>query len=1720
MSFSKHLLVALGLLASNTGYAKQWDTAEISKTEKQAITAVNQFIKQDKKSELYSLLPNNKQKDLRNIMQFSEGSEPSFATLTNKPHTLVTILESFYGHQKIPYASLLLTHSNSTVYNDNAIYLYRTILENDDEGAPYALQELDKLNLSGDTKNLKSRQELHKSYDFDLTRIEVNNEQSYPEVCLEFNKNIRATPAQNWEQFITLNPAPRGEWAYKGYELCFNGEWQQRYQVSINKNLQSDNRLNLKEDKTETVNTGMRKPTIRFAATGSVLNNDSDRYIAVATANVDNVDVELWQIPANNLSNGRVQAIIESPKEVSSWKLNSILEREAEKLFQGTFKVEDTKANETVTTNVFFDDLIGKKQIKPGIYVVKAGSTDPNGAQGTQIAFSLANAGFSAYLTDEGLWAELRSLTSTEVVTRQTVTLYSRNNTILGTAQTNKHGVAHFAKPLISGEQGLRPSHIVSENDGYFAYLDIIDDPVDLSDKGLSGIVSNAPLRSWVWSDRGIYRPNDTAHIMWLLKTPEGKPFHSTPIWAELIRPDGKVFIDTMIKADASGAYSFDHYFDNNTRQGNWTLRLSLGKNGAVLANKKIPVSAITPQQVEARIEHIKKPIYGNQDVSFTVKADWLYGAPASDLTTNISQHISTRTLDNQQWQDWQIGLHDDSRFEDAYSYDSKQTDQDGKADFTVAIGELPFSTQPLALNIKATVNEPSGQQVVTKYNKAISRKQPYIAIKSGKEKTANIALINEKGELQRGGSTWQLFRVHYNYYWYNNRGSWQYQHNESRQLVTSGSLTFDGTKPSMVSLPLDDGAWVLVVRGEHANVAASLPLEYGRYASPKKDNAPDSITITSDKKRYLDGEDVTVHLTAPFDGLASIKLANNDSIIKNYEVEFTDGTATFEFEWDDKWDQGLWLMVNAFNKDQENAHNRRAVGLHWIGGDLQQYSIDLAMDVPETTVPNTKLTIPLHIPESQRDETTWVRVAVIDDGLYRLAKASFSNPLLAFWEKEQLNAQFFDIWGNIIRQMKARQAALRSGAGDDESGDISALKALPELDLQLVTFWSKPIQFDDDGNASVSIDIPQFNGRLRVMAAAWNENRLGASEQTVEVRAPLVGTLYSPAYLSPDDTSSLRLRLHNTTDKPMTVSAAITALGITLENTSEVTETFSLAPNEIKWVERNFTVDSKDSNRATIDVTVSGDKPLTIHRFIDIRPAHYPIKKQSITVLDAGKSEGFPPASNGKAFDRRVFISTRAPFDLENTIHQLSTYPYGCAEQITSKAWNNLLLADLIPRYNLSEKELGNASQRESRLFSSHTKLANYQLQDGGFSLWGYDSSDMWLTAYIAEFLLDSQKSKQLGNKGVLTSALGSLRAFVMYGSDDIAAQSYAHYVLAKAGAPIQGASLRFAENLLNGDATPSLSTATIHTVAALVWHGEISLATRLMKTLNSQPLDSEMYNTYENYGSGLRNYTQSLSVLYQLKQQLDAMGAGDALQNATTTAIDTMWKPLQQALANDSYHSTQELHWLAQLATQLPQSDGRAQLLVNNQALTVDGSKTVSVKATEMLNIVNQDQKSVYVTLSDWVIPTSDTKVENGYRIDMRYEDANGNEVTIKNLKNNQQIYAIATISVDKTTDTGDVMFAYPLASGLSIMPLSQSSQDKSDRRWYKKLKHAQFSENRDDRHIAAFNVQSGEVFTHVFMLRATRSGTWHAPAYGIENMYQPQFRAMYPNSVITIH
>ncbi len=94
------------------------------------------------------------------------------------------------------------------------------------------------------------------------------------------------------------------------------------------------------------------------------------------------------------------------------------------------------------------------------------------------------------------------------------------------------------------------------------------------------------------------------------------------------------------------------------------------------------------------------------------------------------------------------------------------------------------------------------------------------------------------------------------------------------------------------------------------------------------------------------------------------------------------------------------------------------------------------------------------------------------------------------------------------------------------------------------MALFSGLVKVGADGNASVTLDIPDFNGELRLMAVAMTDTQARHADRPLTVRDPVVADIVLPRFLAPGDHAAAALNMNNVEGRPGTYVATLTAAG------------------------------------------------------------------------------------------------------------------------------------------------------------------------------------------------------------------------------------------------------------------------------------------------------------------------------------------------------------------------------------------------------------------------------------------------------------------------------------------------------------------------------------------------------------------------------------------------
>ena len=199
-----------------------------------------------------------------------------------------------------------------------------------------------------------------------------------------------------------------------------------------------------------------------------------------------------------------------------------------------------------------------------------------------------------------------------------------------------------------------------------------------------------------------------------------------------------------------------------------------------------------------------------------------------------------------------------------------------------------------------------------------------------------------------------------------------------------------------------------------------------------------------------------------------------------------------------------------------------RAIGVAWFAIDRGAHTLDVKLDAPPLARPRQSMTLPIHLAGLAPGEEARVTVSAVDVGILNLTGFKTPDPGGYFFGQRKLPVEIRDLWGMLIDGMQGAAGAIHTG-GDAEAGLEGNVPTQEPLAL-----FSGVVKVDDQGNASVSFDLPAFNGSVRLTAVAWSKDKVGSAQADVTVRDSVVVAATLPRFLNVGDRSEMHVDIDN----------------------------------------------------------------------------------------------------------------------------------------------------------------------------------------------------------------------------------------------------------------------------------------------------------------------------------------------------------------------------------------------------------------------------------------------------------------------------------------------------------------------------------------------------------------------------------------------------------------
>ena len=1218
-------------------------------------------------------------------------------------------------------------------------------------------------------------------------------------------------------------------------------------------------------------------------------------------------------------------------------------------------------------------------------------------------------------------------------------------------------------------------------------------------------------IAGFAYTNRGVWRPGDELQLNLMLSDVDTQIPDNYPVVVEVYDASARLYAKQAKSNAVNGVYCFNISTLPSDETGLWTAKFKIG---TTVITKTLRVETVKPNRLEINMDTPDVvSITNNETVTLTSK--WLNGLKASGLKAEVDAKVRKGTTSFKDFADYTFENQTEDFYPEEISVYSGPLSGEGSA----RLGFAPFkdisSSQMLDATFTIKVFEQSGDFSITSQKVKLSPCANYIGIAmpetqskygsyydTGKNWLFDVAVVRENSSLNPSTISldYALYKLD-SYWWWSSEDVYElkrYASGTYKRPVRNGTLSCNGKTTLSFNIPDDKwGNYLLVVddKTSDSRFAKVICFDWGSGVihSNSASGAPEQLSLAATKDSYNVGEDIIVTFPANEQAKALVTIEANDKVLQSMYLDKLGTEGKVEIKATEEMIPNVYVYVSLIQPhDADNDMPVRMYGVVPVKVENKDLELKPTVLVPETS--NTNKTIQVKVGEGNGKAMTYT-LAVVDEGILGLTNFATPDPYRYFNSKQSLEVRTWDNYANVIDAFSGELGSVYAIGGD---GVINQEITLDNR-FKAYTVTLGPFELKAGATNTHEFVVPQCSGALRFMVVAkGSEKSFGSVEKQMKVIDPI--TLYpaAPRVTAPGDELTLKVQVLSPILKGKTLNVKVENKNLTAVGT--LPTSVNIDNNGEGMIAMNVKVDDVLDN-AVMKVTVSqGNYSAESETEIPIRMPYAERRNVITKEIDVNATiemqitvEGMRGTQSGK-----ILVSNMIPVDLFSRLDFLTSYPHGCLEQITSKAFPQLYLNYFVQQ---SDEEV---AKMKANVETVVADLRSYQKSDNSLTNWiGGTYVDPWTEIYALHFLVEAQKQgfdvpeyftdgllKYQGDKAKKWSNNPDFKQ-----GETI--QAYRLFMLALAGKSEMGAMNRFKELELNY----SLSKALI--AAAFAQVGKATVAQNLLPQVAEGERMSDYYTSFGSVTRDLAFVTYAQMLCGKDKEAVK----GNVNELCGILNSDRWLDTQSTAFAIFVLGKYAEINNLtnANLSAVVTMNGEEKTLNSNMASVGLDFVPNMGNNSVKIKN--NTDQKLVASVFTKSSVAEYETK-ENGYFINMKvnYFDKSGKPINVSSMSQGTDFVAEMTVENPSEYQVTELALSYYLASGWEIVNDRLTGDDSGN-------EGAKHIDLRDDRAYFYFDLMPKTKKTFTLKLNATYEGNYMIPAVRCEDMYNAEIYYVVP-------
>jgi alpha-2-macroglobulin len=883
--------------------------------------------------------------------------------------------------------------------------------------------------------------------------------------------------------------------------------------------------------------------------------------------------------------------------------------------------------------------------------------------------------------------------------------------------------------------------------------------------------------RSFLFTDRPLYRPGETVHVRGLVRTSKRSGLEAAKALngqLTLLGPQGETTFSGEIVTDAQGAFQIDIPL-KSTAIGRQSLRVTFGdqesEESAGSAFVNFAVAEYEPNAFELDVK-MPERLTPAMPARAEVSGKYLFGASLTRAQVHWTLQLTPTVFAPAGFENFQFATEDPqpktTTVTGSSSYDGTQP--------LLIEPELPTAIGRALQGVLTVDMTDVNQQTVSEsrvfqkdpasFYLGIARPENSI-IRAGAPVPIQCIAVTPEGKPLDHLVDVQIEIIRKRHETVRVKGagkSVSFRTTDIDEPIgeTHGQTVMPALTASLWSIPGGKtGEIVLPAAGEylvranaHDPEERPVTTEFTLYVEGENEVAWDfrnatQIDLVADKPEYRPGETAHILVKSPYSGEAIVNVARGTETLRAQRLTLNGNTPTVD--------------VPVLATDAPNVYVS-VILIRGSAASTRKIKVpEFRYGVANLTVvdPATKLNItiasakpafepgePIDVDLSVRDgfdhpvANSELTFFAVDDGVLALTGYQRPDPYTTFFKVFPLNVGMGLTLDNLLAEdpqdlQFTNKGYLIGGGGLDIPG------AKLRTDFPGTACWIPSVRTDSSGHAKVQFTAPDAITRYRLVAVAFSgNNQFGSAEASVAIGKPLLILPSMTRFIRSGDRLIARAVVQNETghEENVRVRLLLDEL-ISATATQPTTTAFSLPAGTARTVD--FPIQANRPGTSHWQWSAESDDHIDrVAATVEVKSAGPTLRETYLSDLSDKQVDLLaqinPQLLEGRGVLNLALSNTRLA-SLGEAIVSLRSYPYQCTEQLTSG------LVPLLVRDQLKSalpSQISDTGGQPPDAAKTLSVLFNRQTGSGGLSLWpGGREPALFASAYAVWVIASLQR-------------------------------------------------------------------------------------------------------------------------------------------------------------------------------------------------------------------------------------------------------------------------------------------------------------------------------------------------------------------------------------------